>query len=218
MHRRLLADEDHWIIDARRITPLQSVLSAATWMTVVATILTVWMLRAELNWIMRWVIPTSFTLVLTFAGYLAKRDRDNLAAATFLAGATLTAAPCLLSWLAALGWFAVPQPQVAQLFPDFSNQQVFVASVAALLGSALCLWKFGMTGFAWTTAVLTGAAYLALLMLFGWLDEAPETKALWCLPWPEWNMSRSRSSVAAECGGRFRSIWARLCRWSARWM
>ena len=30
VHRRLLADEDHWIIDARRITLLQTVLSGAT--------------------------------------------------------------------------------------------------------------------------------------------------------------------------------------------
>lgn len=49
IHRRLLADEDHWIIDARRITPLQTILSAATWLTVVATVLTVWMLRDDLT-------------------------------------------------------------------------------------------------------------------------------------------------------------------------
>jgi hypothetical protein len=182
MHRRLLADEDHWIIDARRITPLQAVLSAATWMTVVATILTVWMLRSELSPTMRWLIPTGFTVILVLAGYRAQRDRDTLAAATFLAGATLAAAPCLLAWLAALGWFAVPQPQVTQLFPDFSNQQVFVACLTALVASGLCLWKFRMTGFAWTTAVLSAGSYVAVLLLFGWLDKAPETKAVWCLP------------------------------------
>ena len=35
-NRRLLADEDHWIIDARRITFLQTVLSCGTWLAVVA--------------------------------------------------------------------------------------------------------------------------------------------------------------------------------------
>ena len=64
VHRRLLADEDHWIIDARRITLLQTILSGATWLAVVATVLTVWMLREELGPPWRWVVPTYFTAML----------------------------------------------------------------------------------------------------------------------------------------------------------
>lgn len=39
-----------------------------------------------------------------------------------------------------------------------------------------------MTGFAWTTAALIAVSYLSLLLLFNWLDQKPETQALWCLP------------------------------------
>jgi hypothetical protein len=68
IHRRLLADEDHWIIDARRITPLQTILSGGTWLAVVATVLTVWMLRPELGPVWRWALPAFFTLTLLLAG------------------------------------------------------------------------------------------------------------------------------------------------------
>lgn len=183
VHRRLLADEDHWIIDARRITLLQTILSGATWLTVVATVLTVWMLRTELSPLWQWLLPTCFTGVLFAAGYRARRDGDTLAAATFLAGATLASAPCLLAWLGALGLFSAPTEGVAQLFDQsFTNQQVFVASLTALAASVLCLWRFRMTGFAWTTAVLLVATYLSFLLLFNWLDQKPEIQALWCLP------------------------------------
>src|SRR5208283_614514 len=85
IHRRLLAEEDHWIIDARRITPLQTLLSAGAWLTVVATVLTVWMLRQELAAPWRWLVPFFFTSVLLAAGLTAHRARENLAAANFLA-------------------------------------------------------------------------------------------------------------------------------------
>ncbi|MGH7972438.1 MAG: serine/threonine-protein kinase, partial [Limisphaerales bacterium] len=68
VHRRLLADEDHWVIDARRITLLQTLLSGGTWLTVVATVLTVWMLREELGTPWRWLLPTGFTLALLGGG------------------------------------------------------------------------------------------------------------------------------------------------------
>src|SRR5208283_3781855 len=86
IHRRLLAEEDHWIIDARRITPMQAILSAATWLTVVATVLSVWKLRDELAAPWRWLLPMGFTMVLLAAGDVARRGRESLAAATFLAG------------------------------------------------------------------------------------------------------------------------------------
>jgi hypothetical protein len=183
VHRRLLADEDHWIIEARRITLFQTILSGATWLAVVATVLTVWMLREELGPTWRWLLPTYFTAILFTAGYAAQRERENLAAATFLAGAALAVAPCLLSLLAELRLFAVPGQNVTQLFAGiFTNQQVLAAALTALAVSVLCLWRLKMTGFAWTTATLVSASYLSLLLVFNWLEQKPESKALWCLP------------------------------------
>jgi serine/threonine protein kinase len=183
MHRRLLADEDHWIIDARRITLFQTVLSGATWLAVVATILTVWMLREELGSVWRWALPTCFTATLLVAGYAAQRVGEKMAAATFLAGTALAIAPCMLCWLAEWHWLALPASGVTQLFGDtFTNQQVLVAALVAFAASAWSWWRLKMTGFAWTTAVLGTASYLGVLLLFNWLGQKPETQALWCLP------------------------------------
>jgi hypothetical protein len=183
VHRRLLADEDHWIIDARRITFFQTVLSGATWLTVVATVLTVWMLRNELSPTMRWLLPTFFTSSLLLAGNNARRQKESVPAATFLAGATLALAPCMLSWLAASSLFSAKPQTVAQLFPEtFTNQQVLFSSLLALAASCFCLWRLKMTGFAWTTAALTTSSFFSFLLLFNWLKQKPEIQALWCLP------------------------------------
>jgi serine/threonine protein kinase len=183
VHRRLLADEDHWIIDARRITPLQTILSGATWLAVVATVLTVWMLRNDLGPMWRWILPTYFTLTLLLAGHMARREREPVAAATFLAGAVLAIAPCMLALLAELHVFATFPANVKQLFPEtFTNQQVLAASFAALAVSVFGLRRLKMTGFAWTTATLAAASYVSLLLCLNWLDKKPEIQALWCLP------------------------------------
>lgn len=183
IHRRLLADEDHWIIDARRITPLQTVLSAATWLTVVATLLMVWMLRNELTNPWRWLLPLSFTATLLIAGQFARRVKENLAAATFLAGVALAIAPTTLALLAELNVFATAPAGVAQLFNGtFTNQQVLAASLTALCVSVFSLRRLKMTGFAWTTATLTTTTYVSVLLLFNWLEKKPEVQALWCLP------------------------------------
>ncbi len=183
IHRRLLADEDHWIIDARRITPMQAILSTATWLTVVATVLSVWMLRDELEPPWRWLLPVGFTVALLWAGHVARRGRENLAAATFLAGAALAIAPATLALLAELGLFARMPPDVKQLFPrTFSNHQVLAASLSALAVSVFGLWRLKMTGFAWTTATLATTSYLCLLLPFNWLEQKPEIMALWSLP------------------------------------
>ncbi|MEK7779967.1 MAG: serine/threonine-protein kinase [Verrucomicrobiota bacterium] len=183
IHRKLLADEDHWIIDARRITPLQTILSAATWLTVVATMLTVWMLRDELTSPWRWMLPVFFTGALLAAGHFARKIKETLAAATFLAGAALAIAPATLALLAELGLFAVVPLEVQQLFAGtFSNQQVLLASLTALMVSAFGLWRLKMTGFAWTTATLAATSYVSLLLPFNWLAQEPEIKAFWCLP------------------------------------
>lgn len=183
IHRKLLADEDHWIIDARRITPLQTILSAATWLTVVATVLTVWMLRDDLQSPWRWLLPVFFTGALLTAGHVARRVRETLAAATFLAGAAMAIAPAALALLAELKLFARVPLEVQQLFAGtFSNQQVMLASLTALTVSGFGLWRLKMTGFAWTTAALAAMSYLSLLLPFNWLAQEPEIRALWCLP------------------------------------
>jgi serine/threonine protein kinase len=184
IHRRLLADEDHWIIDARRITPMHAILSGATWLTVVATVLTVWMLgeKSGLAPLWRWLVPMFFATALLLAGLVARRGRENLAAATFLAGAALAMAPATLAVLAQIGWFAIPPENVKQLFPAFTNHQVLVASIMALAVSVFGLWRLKMTGFAWTTATLTTTSYVSFLLLFNWLDQKPEIQALWSLP------------------------------------
>lgn len=183
VHRRLLADEDHWIIDARRITLLQTVLSGGIWLAVVAAVLTVWLLRGELESPWRWLLPTGITLALLAAGHAARQRREPLAAATFLAGAVLTVAPCTLALLAELGLFSIPPAGITQLLAGtFTNQQVLAASLTALVFSGFALWRLKMTGFAWTTAALGVCSYLSFLLLFNWLEQKPETKAFWCLP------------------------------------
>jgi hypothetical protein len=183
VHRRLLADEDHWIIEARRITPSQALLSCATWLVVVATVLTVWMLRKDLGPVSRWALPGFFTATLFAAGWVARRDGEALPAATFLAGAALAVAPCVLALLAEAGLFSTPTPGVRQLFPgNFSNQQALAASLTALAVSALSLRRLRMTGFAWTTATLVASSYFCALLCFNWLDQNAQTRAVWCLP------------------------------------
>ena len=183
IYRRLLADEDHWIIDARRITPLQTILSAATWLTVVANVLTVWMLRDQLQAPWRWALPLFFTTSLLLAGHFARRWEENLPAATFLAGAALAISPATLALLAELHLLAVVPQGITQLFENsFTNQQVLAASFTALCVSAFGLWRLRMTGFAWTTATLAAASYVSALLPFNWLEQKPEIMALWCLP------------------------------------
>ena len=208
IHRRLLADEDHWIIDARRITPKQAILSAATWLTVVATALTVWMLRDDLAPPWRWLLPAFFTTAMLLAGQVARRGRENLAAATFLAGAALAIAPATLALLAELHWFGAWPADVRQLFTDsaagdkvlFTNRQVLASSLTALAVSVFGLGRLKMTGFAWTTATLTTTSYLGVLLLFNWLDREPKIQALWCLPLA----SLEFVALALERAGRVR--------------
>lgn len=183
LHRRLLSEEDHWIIDARRITPLQTILTLGTWLGVVAIALTVWLLRTELGAPWRWLFPALCTLTLLGAGALARRSRDALASATFLAGAVLAIAPATLALLGESKILAVPTPGVRQLFENnFSNQQALLSSLTALALSAFGWRRLKMTGFAWTTAALGLTSYLGCLLLFNWLDKKPEVQALWCLP------------------------------------
>jgi hypothetical protein len=123
-----------------------------------------------------------FTVTLLTAGYRAWKGREKLAAATFLAGGTLAMAPCTLALLARTGWWSVPPPDVDQPFDPFTNQQLMLSAFTALVVSVVGLWRFKMTGFAWTTAWLGTASYLSALLPFNWLAQKPEMMALWCLP------------------------------------
>jgi hypothetical protein len=117
------------------------------------------------------------------AGHIARRQREPLAAATFLAGAVLAIAPCTLALLAELHVLATPSPGIKQLFTGtFTNQQFLAATCTALAVSAFGLWRLKMTGFAWTSAILGALSFISLLLLFNWLDRKPEIQALWCLP------------------------------------
>lgn len=124
-----------------------------------------------------------FTMTLLLAGHFARRWKENLAAATFLAGAALAIAPATLALLAELQVLATVPQGITQLFPKtFTNHQILAASVTALCVSTFGLWRLKMTGFAWTTATLAATSYVSLLLPFNWLEQKPEIMALWCLP------------------------------------
>lgn len=183
MHRRLLAEEDHWIIDAPRITPVQTVLYTSSWLVVVTSVLLVWLVRDELASFGRWSLPMLGTLCLLGVGLVAHRRRDALASASFLAATILSILPTTVSILAELHWFAPPPADVDQLFGTvFTNQQVLAASLAAFALSVVALARLRVTGFAWTTAALGTFSFLSLLMVWNWLALRPEIQALWCLP------------------------------------
>ena len=183
VHRRILAEEDYWIIDARRITVAQTLLYAGTWLVVVMAFLVVWLLRDDFSPSVRWTVPTMATLALVAVGFLAEHRREKLAAASFLAAAVLSLVPAGLELLADLGIFTVVPAGQKQLFGDiFTNQQVLVVSICSLGLSGVALARLRLTGFAWTTAVLSGAGYFSLLLVCGWLDREPDVRAMWCLP------------------------------------
>ena len=48
--------------------------------------------------------------------------------------------------------------------------------------SVFGLWRLKLTGFAWTSAILSAISFLSGLLLLNWLDRKPEIQALWCLP------------------------------------
>ena len=185
VHRRILADEDHWIIDARRLTYAQTALYAGAWLVVVAAGLIVgWLDKKEIG-ALWWLGPAAGTLTLLGLGWQSDRRREELAAASFLAAAALSVLPAALAGLEEMGLLATKADGVKQLFPHgdpFTNQQLLVACLIAWAISMLGLARLKMTGFAWTTAVLGTMSYLAVLLQFDWWHQDPEIMALWCLP------------------------------------
>ncbi|MBL9136788.1 MAG: serine/threonine protein kinase [Verrucomicrobiales bacterium] len=183
VQRRLLADEDHWIIDARRLTLAQTVLYTSSWISVVAASLLVWLARGDLPPLLAWMAPVTVTVVLLGLGWFAERRDETLASASFLAGAALSLVPSTLALLKELHLWSEGAPGVSTLLGEsFSNPQVAIACCSAFAVSCAALARLRMTGFAWTTAVLGVAAYVAILSCFGWLDWKLHRQALSCLP------------------------------------
>lgn len=183
MHRRLLAEEDHWIIDARRLTVFQTGLYTSTWMVVVAAVLWVWRALGEWPGPWGWVMPVVASAMLLLTGGYAHRRRENLAAASFLAAGALSLAPSLLALFRELGWWSAAREGVTQaLGTAFTNEQCLVACAGALGVSVWALRQLRMTGFAWTTVLLGIVTYLFGWTVFGWLDWVPYRQGLACLP------------------------------------
>lgn len=203
VHRRILADEDHWIVDARRVTLAQTLLYTSTWVVVVMAFLLVWLVRDDLSPTWRWLCPLIATDSLVAVGFLAERRRETLSCAAFLAAGVLSLPPTIASVLGELHLFTRAPDGVTQLFSGvFTNDQVLAALVGALALSTVALARLRMTGFAWTTAALGVASYLGVLLLFDWLGANPETRALWCLPLV------CAEGVALSCERRGRIRWA----------
>lgn len=211
VHRRILADEheDHWIIDARRISVAQAALYTATWAVVVAAVLAVWLARRDLSAPWTWMAPLAGTLWLAMAGTISARRREPLASASFLAGAALSVAPTALAIFHQLNWLSTPPQGVTQLLTDFSNAQVLAASLAALCVSVFGWIRLRMTGFAWTSMLLGAQSYSGFLMCRGWLDQKPELKALWLLPLAGF------AGIGLEFERRNRVRWATPFNWAA---
>lgn len=202
-HRRVLADEDHWIVGARRITPAQAALNTGAWLAVVAAALSVWLGREELGPTGCWLWPLLVTSVLLGLGARAERRRERLASATFLAAAALSLGPALLAGLGELGWLAGAGPGERTLFGElFSNRQVFAAALGAFGLSVAALARLRLTGLAWTTAGLGVAAYFGWLLVNDWLAWTPEMRALGCLPLV------AAEAVALALWTRGRARWA----------
>lgn len=183
VHRRILADEDHWIIDARKISLAQTLLYTSSWLVVVGSALYVWIGRNEPGSRFSLFVPLFSLAWLGTAGWASWRKKEALASASFLAGAVLALVPAVLAVLKETGLFASPNPEVRQwLEPGFTNQQL-LAAFSAALGLSLAAWqRLRMTGFAWTTAALALACYMSGLLCDNWLGKEPAVQAWWCLP------------------------------------
>lgn len=203
VHRRILADEDHWLIDTRRLTLTQTLLYTSTWLVVIAAALVVWLIRDEVAPVLRWSLPTASSLALLAIGLRAESRREELASAAFLAGAVLSVVPTSLALLAEGGVLTHRPDGVTQLFATgFTNPQLLLANLVGLILSLFALWRLRMTGFAWTTCALGAASFLSALLLFNWLGQEPQVMAAWLLPL----VGFSGVALAFEKSGRIR--WA----------
>lgn len=183
IHRGILEDEDHWIVETRTLSPSMTLFFTSTWMVVVASLLLVWQLGDELAPVWRWTVPALATLVLGVVGCHAHRRGERMAASAFLAAAILSVAPSTLALLSHLNLFESRPDDVTQLLGDsFTNHQILIASFLSWGISLATLGSLRMTGFAWTAAAFGLSGYVAFLSTLGWLDQPTKIQALWCLP------------------------------------
>ncbi len=183
VHRRILADEDHWLVDARRLTLAQTILYTSTWIAVLASGFIVWLVRDEFSPFWRSALPLLSSGILVAVGVLAEWRKEALASAAFLAGAVLSLVPAMLAALTGIGLLSESAADVRQLVPnDFTNAQVLASCFTALVLSVIALARLRLTGFAWTSCLLGAVTFLSLLMQFNWLGRRPEIQALWTLP------------------------------------
>ncbi|MBT5705327.1 MAG: serine/threonine protein kinase, partial [Verrucomicrobia bacterium] len=181
--RRLLADEDHWIVDTRKLSFTQILLYSSSWIVVTTTCFLVWLIRDKLSADLQWILPCLCTFFLLGIGSIARLRQETLAATSFLTGGLISALPtsvAVLSHFRVLDF--VRENEVQLVAETFTNQQIVTASFIAMTLSVFTMFKVRMTGFAWTTAVLTTLSYLSALLLLNWLDQDIEVMALWCLP------------------------------------
>lgn len=203
VHRRILADEDHWIIDARKVSVAQTVLYTATWLVVVGSALYVWVTRAEPASAANMAAPLGAAAWLGAAGWVSWRKKEALASASFLAGAVLALVPAMLGLLKWFHFLSIPAAGVRQFLEQgFTNQQLLVACVSALALSLMAWWRLKMTGFAWTSAALAGLSFMTGLLCLNWLGQEAATRAWWCLPL----VAFALPALLAESAGRVR--WA----------
>ncbi len=183
VHRRILADEDHWIIDPRKISVTQTALYTGAWVVVVAAGLFVWLASNETAGFLRWAGPLLGAAWLGGAGLASSRQREPLATAAFLAAAVLATPPALLSVLREVQVWATPRPGIEQLLAGrFTNEQLLVSTAGAFAVSLLAWRRLRMTGFAWTSAILGAASWFGLLVCANWLGKPAATQAAWSLP------------------------------------
>lgn len=183
IYRRVLSDEDHWIFDARRLSFPQIALYTGTWLVVVAAMLLVWFARDRLPPELRAGIPVASAASLLALGAIAWRRREVVGTASFFAGLVLAAIPAAISAFAESGVLGARPDGTGQILPaPYSNEQVLAAVSIALALSIAALASLRLTAFAWTTAALSAAAYVAFLAVRGFLDLRAEEQALRLLP------------------------------------
>jgi serine/threonine protein kinase len=183
VYRRIRSDEDHWIVDARRISRPQTLLYTSSWLVVVTATLLVALAGDDISPFWRWFAPGFGTLSLVVLGLVSHFRRHTLASAAFLTGAILAVVPTALS---ALNEFQILEERpegVAQLLAKpYSNYQILASTLAGFTLSLLALWKLRLTGFAWTSTALAVLSYFSYLLTQDWLSKDPDIQALWCLP------------------------------------
>jgi len=181
--RRVVADEDHWILDARKLSPPQMILNTGIWLVVVAVALLVWLGRDDLSATARWVLPNLGFGVLLLLGIALQLRGQIETAAVLLSGAVLTAVPAMLALFSAFDWLLLRPEGIAQLLEaPYSNQQILAACALGLSLSIIALLALRYTALAWTTAVLGVMTWFAWLLTRNYLELKPEIQALWALP------------------------------------